>query len=479
MPSNDVSEKGSKQISRREFLKLAGMAGGAAGLGVGFGSLAVACGGEETTTTTVASTTTTAALTTSTTLGLTTTVSTQPEAGRTIKLGYVLPITGPLAPYGTGVDLMTQLFTDAIGDGVVLADSKKHPFELLIRDAQSDSNRAAQVTGDLIQNDKVDLVISVGAPDMVNPSADTAEALECPSLSSFSEWHAFTLGRKAPPEGFKWTYIFGWASDGNAVAFIGALKQIPSNNKLGLIFANDADGMSWMQFAPTVFGQVGGFQVVTTDLYPPGAEDYTAQISKFKKEGCELLAGGMLTPDFTNFWKQCRQQSFQPKIVCISKALIFPAAVAALGNIGYNLCGEGGWGPWSKFTEPLTGLDSKGLCDKYEAATGQMWDETAAQIFLLGWAVDVFKRAANADDKGTVVSAMKATNLTSLYGPMDFSAPVADQTYHPHPNVVTIPCAVAQWVKGTGKWPVDKVLVYSLDERVFQAAAAVQPIQYG
>jgi branched-chain amino acid transport system substrate-binding protein len=111
---------------------------------------------------------------------------------------------------------------------------------------------------------------------------------------------------QAPAEGFKWTYIFGWASDGNAVAFIGALKQITSNNTLGLIFANDADGMSWMQWAPTVFGQVGGFKVVTTDLYPPGAEDYTAQISKFKKEGCEL-AGNVL--DFCTTW--ARQQSFR------------------------------------------------------------------------------------------------------------------------------------------------------------------------
>ena len=478
MVSRDASQESSRQISRRHFLKLAGIAGGAVGLGAGVGGLVAACGEEETTTTTAASTTTTTAPATTTTAAPTTTVSTGAEAGRTIKIGYVLPITGPLAPYGTGADLMAQLFADAIGDGVVLADNKKHMFELLMRDAQSDSNRAAQVTGDLIQNDKVDLVVSVGAPDMVNPSADTAEALECPSISSFSEWHAFTLGRNAPAEGFKWTYIFGWASDGNAIAFIGALKQIPSNNTLGLIFANDADGMSWMQFAPTVFGQVGGFQVVTTDLYPPGAEDYTAQISKFKKEGCELLAGGMLTPDFTNFWKQSIQQSFQPKVVCMSKALIFPAAVTALGDIGYDLCGEGGWGPYAKFSEPLTGLTSPELCEKYEAATGQMWDETAAQIFLLGWAVDVFERATDADDKESVVTAIKGTKLTSLYGPMDFTAPVADQTYHPHPNVVTIPCAVAQWLKGTGKWPVDKVLVHSTDESVFQAAAAVQPITY-
>jgi hypothetical protein len=187
--SNGIARRPDKATNRSAaaFLKLAGMAG--APWGDEVSSLATACGTEETTTTTAAATTTTAAPATTTTAAPTTTVSTAAEAGRTIKLGYIVPITGPLAPYGTGADLMAKLFKDAVGDGVVLADNKKHMFELLIRDAQSDSNRAAQVTGDLIQNDKVDLVISVGAPDMVNPSADTARR-SAPSPSFRSGTHS-------------------------------------------------------------------------------------------------------------------------------------------------------------------------------------------------------------------------------------------------------------------------------------------------
>ncbi len=41
-----------RNVSRREFLKLAGMAGAAIGLGAGLGGLVSACGDEETTTTT-------------------------------------------------------------------------------------------------------------------------------------------------------------------------------------------------------------------------------------------------------------------------------------------------------------------------------------------------------------------------------------------------------------------------------------------
>jgi len=489
MASREASEKtneereileheGRGEISRRHFLKLAGIAGSAVALGAGLGGLATACGeGEETTTTAAASTTTTAA-TTTTTAASTTTVSTEAEAARTVKLGYVLPVTGPLAAFGTGKDWMVQLFTDAIGDGVVLADGKKHMFELLVQDAQSDSNRAAQVTGDLIQNEKIDLVISVGSPEMTNPSADVAESMGCPSLSSFTEWHAFTTGRNAPAEGFKWTYMYGWGSDGNGIAFVGMCKQVPSNNILGLIFANDSDGNSWMQWAPTVFEQVGGFKVVTTDLYPPGAEDYTAQISAFKKAGAELLVGSMLAPDFTNFWKQAHQQSFQPKVVCMSKALLFPAVVNALGDIGHNLCAEGSWSPNSAHTEPLTGMTNRELADSFEAATGVQWDETLCQIMLPGWAVDIFKRAGDIDDKEAIVSAIKTTKLESMYGPIDFTAPVAEMSHRPHVNCYTAPIGGAQWQKATGKWPVDKMIVFSADPDLIGVEAAVQPLTY-
>ena len=82
-----------------------------------------------------------------------------------------------------------------IGDGLVLGDGKKHPITMVFRDTQSDSNRAAQVAGDLISNNKVDILVASGAPDTVNPAADTAEAMETPLLSVFCPWSAFVFAR--------------------------------------------------------------------------------------------------------------------------------------------------------------------------------------------------------------------------------------------------------------------------------------------
>jgi len=79
-PKDDMDEKTDVAtggpVSRREFLKIAGIAGAAVSLGAGLGGLMAACGeAEEATTTTAAATTTTAAATTTTAAVTTTTAA--------------------------------------------------------------------------------------------------------------------------------------------------------------------------------------------------------------------------------------------------------------------------------------------------------------------------------------------------------------------------------------------------------------------
>ena len=75
-----------KPVSRREFLKYAGLAGGVVAVGGGLGGLIAACGGE--TTTTTAGATTTAGVTT--TAGATTTTA----AAETTTTAAAGPVTG-------------------------------------------------------------------------------------------------------------------------------------------------------------------------------------------------------------------------------------------------------------------------------------------------------------------------------------------------------------------------------------------------
>ncbi len=124
--------------------------------------------------------------------------------------------------------------------------------------------------------------------------------------------------------------------------FIAMWDQVETNKKIGFLFANDADGAAWTDMntglPPAV--TAAGYTYVLPDLYPVGLEDFTAYISEFKKEGCEICCGTIITPDFTNFWKQSVQQGYNPKVLTIGKALLFPQTLEAIG--AHRLQRDGG-----------------------------------------------------------------------------------------------------------------------------------------
>lgn len=155
-------------VSRREFLRIAGIAGATIGVGGGVGGLIAACGGGTTTTSAAGSTTTAGAASTTSASAPTTTSASAPttssasaaaEMGREIKLGFPTPLTGAIATFGVPDKYITNRWQEFVGDGLLCGDGKKHPMNFILRDTQSDSNRAAQVTGELITADKVNMVI--------------------------------------------------------------------------------------------------------------------------------------------------------------------------------------------------------------------------------------------------------------------------------------------------------------------------------
>jgi branched-chain amino acid transport system substrate-binding protein len=454
-----------RAVSRRDFLKLAGVAGATIGAGAGLGGLISACGGDDATTTTGAATTaTTAAGGTDTTAGATTTsVQAGAEQGKGLKVGIVVPMTGPLAEFGAPTEYLTKKVEQVTGGKIVTKDGKEREIKWISNDSQSDSNRAAQVTGDMIQNDQVNIILAEGGPDSVLGPADQCEAMGCPGLFCNLPWTAFTYGRnndgKTP---FKWTYATTVGTQENGKAALSAFENYKpgTNKKVALLYPNNANGIEYSDMKtgiPPLLTE-RGYTYVMPDLYPPGAEDFTAQISVFKKEGCEMLMGSGVTPEFSNFFNQAVQQGFTPPLVSNGIALLFPSAPAAIGPTAENLVMEIAFDAKLPYKSPLTGQTCQELWDEYESTTGKQGQGILNAIRLYEWTVDVFKRAENVEDPTSIMDAVATTKFDSAAYPIDFTKPVGDKQ-RPHPNVYVCPVLAGQWQKGTGKWPFEQVIV--------------------
>ncbi len=442
-------------LTRRDFLKVAGVGAAAVGAAGGLGGVLAACGS-------------------SSGGGGGSSAS---GSGREIKVGFVTPLTGPLAAFGEADAFCVEQWRAAVKNGLKAADGQVHPVTIIVRDSQSDANRAAQVAGDLITNDGVDMLMTASTSDTVNPVADQAEALGVPCVSSDSPWQNFYFGRGGTPQKpFKWTYHMFWGIENNAAVQMNIWSQLKTNKKIGLMCPNDADGLA-LASAKTglpFFFKQGGYTVIDGGRFPDGTEDFTTEISKFKAAGCEIVSGVMIPPDFINFWKQCHQQGFQPKVVTMPKALLFPSVLEAMGPIGYGLTCELWWSPKFPFTSSLSGVTCQQFADAYTAKTGKQWTQPLMHYLLFEVAADALKRATSIDNKDDIIAAVKATNLNTIAGPVNFTK---GGPFNPVPNVSVTPLAGGQWLKGT-KYPYEIYVVSNAQAPQVTVQQAPQYLKY-
>ena len=377
-------------------------------------------------------------------------------APRTVKIGMVRPETGPIAAFGEADQFVLAGVRKVIGDGIVIA-GEKHPVEIVYKDSQSNPNRAAEVTAQLINNDKVDIVIGSSTSDTVIPVADQCELAGMPCVTSDDPWQIYFFGRKGDPtKPFEWTYHFFWGVDQLGGVFTDMWLSLPTNRVIGSLFSNDGDGNAANENLPGVF-KAKGFEVKNLGIYPNNADDFSTQIAELKKANCEILTGVFTPPEFGVFWTQCAQQGYRPKIVTPAKALLFPASVEAMGERGRGLSTEVWWSPHHPFKSGLTGQTSLEFCNAYTATTGKQWTQPIGfKHANLEVAIDVLKRTKKLD-AASIRDAIVDTNYQSLVGPVSWKG---GGPTNPVPNACTTPLVGGQWKKGT-KFKFDLNVVFN------------------
>lgn len=441
-------------ISRRDFLKAGAVAGAALGVGGALSGSLAACGSS----------------------GGSSGGSTAGSSGREIKVGFVAPLTGPLAAFGEADKWCVDQWNAAVKGSIKCGDGQTHPVTILLRDSQSDTNRAATVAGDLITNDGVDIIMAASTADTVPPVADQAEALGVPCVTNDCPWQSYYFGRGGTPDKpFKWTYHVWWGLEGLTAVFVDMWDSLKTNKKVGEMWPNDGDGIAW---ANTKTGQPpfltkAGYTIVDGGRYQDGSDDYTPQISKFKAAGCDIVSGVMIPPDFTNFWKQSIQQGFRPTIATVGKALLFPSSLEALGSIGYGLSSECWWSPSRPYKSSLSGQTCKQMADQYETDTGKQWTQPIVHYQIFEIVADALKRTTNVDDKESILKAVVATDLQTCNGLVSWNTPALN----PVSNVCTSPIAGGQWIKGT-KYPFDLAVVSNSIAPEVPTTAELQPLAY-
>ena len=393
-----------------------------------------------------------------------------------LKVGFISPRTGPLGSFGEGDGYVLELARKALAGGLAIG-GKTYKVEILDRDTQSDPARASQLAKALINNDKIDLMLTTSTPEVVNPVSDACEAAGVPCLATVMPWEAFYFGRGAKPgepSPFKWTYLFSFGVANFVKSYLSQWAAVPNNKKVAALLPNDADGNA-IRAALLPELAKAGYTVVDGGPYETGTTDYSAQIAKFRAEKCEILMTFPIPPDFATFWRQAAQQGLAKtmKMVQVAKTGLFASTIEVLGPLGYNISVAAYWHKNFPYTSTLTGVSGVQLADGYEKASGKQWNQQlGASLSLLDAGFAVLKNTANPKDKAAVAKSIATLKTTTLIGKIDF-------TSGPVPNVSPTNMIGAQWVKppAGSKFRYD----YVLTENAADAAVPVagKPAAYG
>jgi branched-chain amino acid transport system substrate-binding protein len=369
-----------------------------------------------------------------------------------LKIGYVSPQTGPLASFALADNFVVKQVTDALSKGIT-AGGKSRKIEIVVKDTQSNSTRAADMARELIFTDKVDLIVGSSTPDTTNPVADQCEANGMPNVTTIAPWEAWYHGRGAKEgQAFKYTTLFFFGMQQFTELFVEMWGRIGASSKsVGCLWPNDTDANAFRAgFPPAMTPK--GYKAIDAGAYQDGIADFSAEIAKLKNAGTELFTCTPIPPDFQTFWKQAAQQGYRPKLATVAKVMLFPGEAEALGALSRNIATDVWWSPYHPYKSILDGTTALQLADNFAAQTGKQWTQALGSIYtLFEIAVQAFKSASDPKDRNDVAHQLQTMKIDGMSGQLDFAA-------GPVPGVAIQKIVGGQWREGK-KFPWDMYIV--------------------
>ncbi|HUG26069.1 ABC transporter substrate-binding protein [Piscinibacter sp.] len=358
----------------------------------------------------------------------------------TIRIGYLTHRTGPFAPFAEADTFILDNAAKALAGGLIIG-GKKYRVEFVARDDQSNPDRQSNLAAELINKEGIDLMLGQAT---IGPGiAQQCELNGIPCITTMGPWQAWMFPMKGDPaKGFKNVFHFFWGIDDIANVYLDMWKDLKLPKVLGSAFENTLPGNAMGNLKmgmPGAFAKAG-YKIVDIGKFSADADDFSAQIQAFKKEGAEIVTGLFAPPQWASFVKQSAQMGYKPKVMTIAKALLFPGGVQALGKSAHGMSTEIWWSPAYPFKSSLTGQTARQLADAYTAATKKDWTQPIGVMHALVEAgIAALKASGNPKDPQKVADAIRSLKQETVIGRLDFAGSGIK-------NVSKIRCVGGQWI---------------------------------
>ena len=339
------------------------------------------------------------------------------RAENPITIGFGMALTGGLAPNGKAALFAMQLWEKEINaKGGLLG----RPVKLVYYDDQSNPATVPGIYTKLLDVDKVDLVVSGYATNMVAPAMPIVIGHNRTFLSLFglavnSEFNY--------PKYFSFLPIGGMhPKEEQARGFFAlAMEQNPKPTTLAIVGADAEFPRNAMDGARVVARQLG-LKIVYDKTYPPTTSDYSPIVRAIQATNPDIVLVDSYPPDSVGIIRAANEVGLKTKLFGGGMVGLQSTAIKTqLGPLLNGIVDYDFWLPWSKLASPA----SLEFLKQYQAAAPSMGVDALGYYlppFAYGY-MQVLQQAvetAKSLDDDKLAEALRTDTFHTIVGDVKF-----------------------------------------------------------
>lgn len=328
-------------------------------------------------------------------------------AAETIKIGVILPLSGPVAPIGktakSGLDYAVKEINESGG----IKSLGGAQIELVYADSTGKPEVGLSEAERLILKDKVSALMGSYQSSVTYTSTEAAERYKTPYLVIIS-----VMG-KITDRGFKYVFRPTQKSSHQSGAMVDFLKSMGEQSgkkikKVALVYENTAYGQSnvpvWKRKC-----EEHGFEIILNEGYPHGSTDLTPIMIKLKRAKPDAVLNSSYISDMILLVKSAADVQFECVAwVSSGGGELDPKFIPAVGDLANYYFTVTPWQFDLVLAKPWINEVNKG----FKAMTGTDLTTVSAMTYSNMYTMkDVLERAGSAD-KEKIRAALASTNIT-------------------------------------------------------------------
>lgn len=234
-----------------------------------------------------------------------TTVATKPA----IKLGAILPLTGPSAATGQDMKDGYELAREQIN---ATGGANGAPIEVIYEDDKNDPATAVASWEKLVNSDKVEVMMGGLASTITAALIQPAKKSQLPMAWTGAAATTVEQGF----QGEDWFFHYHPWEYQNAASTLAFLKSSPVK-KWAVVYEDGLFGTgAFNGFKTSLPAQ--GQELTASEAFKTGSTDFTALLNRIKSSGAEGLILVPFAGDVVPFLTQMREVGYKPKLIYAS-----------------------------------------------------------------------------------------------------------------------------------------------------------------